>query len=282
MQKELIQSNKKIRRLEDSVQSYARILILAVTGLTFLVMLYAWLPAGDDWPTFFRPAVLLMIQGRSPYEANIGFYNPPWALLPLIPIALLPFQLGRLALFLISLGAFAYGARKLTSNLISILLLLTSAPVGFCLLGGNIDWLLMLAFVTPAPFSLILAAIKPQIGGGIAIYWLIVSWQQGGARRVLQNFMPVGLLLFASFLLYGFYPASYSQLSSVSWNAAPFPYLVPIGILFVGAVIRTRTARPVFLSLFFYPVPLCLLRPLTGSAETSWNGLVTQLGSRPG
>src|SRR5574341_1447026 len=56
---------------------------------------------GSDWFITQRPATLLLLQGRSPYELNQEagywsisyFYNPPWTLIPLIPFALPP-QIG--------------------------------------------------------------------------------------------------------------------------------------------------------------------------------------------
>lgn len=255
MQKQLTRSHPATSWPRFSVSHpFVKIAVLILVVLAVLPMLYTWLPSGDDWPGSFRPAALMLLHGQSPYSAALAFYNPPWGLLPIIPIALLPFQLGRLVLFVGSLAAFAYGARRLTSKPISILLFLTSAPIAFCLMAGNLDGLLMLAFVTPAPFALILAAIKPQVGAGIALYWLIISWQQGGARQVIRNFLPVGLLLIASFVLYGFYPSTFPQLNHASWNAVPFPYLVPIGILFLVALIRRQDKRPVMSSgLFFSP-----------------------------
>lgn len=233
---------------------HIEILVLGLLVVAAIPILYTWLPPGDDWPLAFRSATLILLHGQSPYTAGIGFYNPPWALLPLIPITLLPFQLGRLVLFLVSLAAFAYSAHKLTSHPISIILFITSMPVVFCLLAGNLDWMVMVAFITPAPFALILAAIKPQVGVGIAFYWLLESWRQGGIGLVIKNFTPVGLLLVASFLLYGFYPLSFSELDHAAWNAAPFPYLIPFGIFVLASIVRSQENRYLMATgLFFSP-----------------------------
>ena len=255
MEKQLIQTGRtRTWVLGPAPQRNIKVVILALTILATLPLLYTWLPPGDDWPLAFRSATLILLHGQSPYTAGIGFYNPPWALLPLIPMALLPFQLGRLVLFLVSLAAFAYSAQKLTSHPVSIILFMTSMPIVFCLLAGNLDWLLMLAFITPAPFALILAAMKPQIGLGIALYWLLQSWRQGGIWLVIKNFTPVGFLIVASFLLYGFYPLSFSQLDHAAWNAAPFPYLIPFGIFVLAALVRGQENRTLMTTgLFFSP-----------------------------
>ena len=229
-----------------------RALILVLLALAALALLYYLVPTGDDWAEFFRPSALALLGGETPYGA--GYYNAPWVLLPLIPIAVLPFQLGRTVFFVLSLVGFAYIARKLTSNPVSILLFMTSAPIVFCLNGGNLDWIPMLSFITPAPFSLIFAASKPQVGAGIAIYWLFASWRQGGARSVILNFLPVSLLLVSSFIFYGFWPLRFPSIQGVFWNVSPFPYLIPIGMFFVGWAVAKREPRPAMAAgLFFSP-----------------------------
>jgi len=224
----------------------AKIVILALMILAVLPLLYDTITtnhAWDDWTTIYRPVALNFLHGGSPY-CGTAYYNAPWLLLPLLPFALLPYPLGRFLFFLVSLAGFAYIARRLTSNPLSIVLFLSSVPVFFCLHQGNIDWIPMLAFVTPAPFALIFAAIKPQIGAGIALYWLFDSWRQGGPRLVIRNFLPVSLLLIASFVFYGLWPLSFSSEAVASWNVSLFPYLIPIGILLVFLAIRRRQQQP--------------------------------------
>jgi hypothetical protein len=216
------------------------VLILAMTPMLFgmITVNHDW----DDWTSIYRPVALTFLQGGSPYGGT-GYYNAPWLLLPLLPLAVLPYQLGRFLFFVVSLAGFAYLARRLTSNPLSIVLFISSVPVFFCLHQGNIDWIPMLAFVTPAPFALILAAIKPQIGAGIALYWLFESWRLGGLRLVIRNFLPVSLLLIASFVFYGLWPLSFSSDAVASWNVSLFPYLIPIGILLVFLAVHRRQPR---------------------------------------
>lgn len=220
------------------VSSHLKTLLLPLLILLAFPILYNFVPIGDDWAEFFRPAAISMVHGGSPFLT--GFYNAPWVLVPLIPIALLPFQMGRTIFFILSLAGFAYIARRLTSKPISIMLFMTSAPVVFCLYGGNLDWIPMLSFVTPAPLALILAATKPQIGAGVALYWLFESWHQGGTRTIMRNFLPVTLLLIASFVFYGLWPLRLSLINDVFWNVSAFPYMVPFGILFVGWAVAKR------------------------------------------
>ena len=231
--------------MPSAKSSRAKVLLLILLIAAFLPILFGYITNNhefDDWNHSLRPAALAMLHGHSPYGA--GFYNPPWGLLPFIPFAAMPPSWGRFTLFLVSFCGFAYLARQLSAKPASILLFLTSFPVIACLDSGNIDWLPMLGFVAPAPLALILAVIKPQIGIGIAVYWLFESWRQGGARRIVLNFLPVSLLLGSSFLFYGLWPLAVPDLSAVSWNIALFPYTVPVGIFVLCTAILRREARP--------------------------------------
>ncbi len=169
-----------------------------------------------------------MFHGQSPYP--YGFYNAPWTLLPLMPFAFLPIRIGQICIFVLGLLAFGIIAYKLKARPLVFVLFLTSMPVISCLYNGGIDWLVMLSFVLPAPFSLMLAVTKPQLGVGIIIYWLFESWQVGGYREVIRNFAPVTLMLAVSFWLYGFWFLSYSDRLNTSFNFSIFPYLIPIGL----------------------------------------------------
>lgn len=231
------------------VSANGKILILAVLVTVSLPFIYRWITIShdwDDWNAYFRPATLAMLSGRSPYGS--GFYNAPWSLLPFIPIALLPYPVSRFAFFLLSTAGFAYLIRSLTNNPLSIILFMTSVPVVFCLNDGTLDWITMLGFVAPAPFALILASIKPQIGAGIAVFWLVESWRKGGARLVFWNFLPVILLLTASFIFYGPWILNVSILMDINWNLSIFPYTIPVGLYLLIVSIVRRDPRPAMAS----------------------------------
>jgi hypothetical protein len=218
-------------------------LILILMILVALPSLYYSVSVGQDWYQFYRPATLALIQGQNPYDIR-DFHNAPWALIPFIPFALVPYQLGRVGFFLLSLAGFFYIPYKLGAKPISVILFVTSYPVISCLNGGGIEWLPMLAFVTPAPVSLIFAAIKPQIGIGIGVYWLFESWRSGGVRTVIKNFLPVTLMLGASFFFYGFWVLTFMGKTQNVVNISIFPYLVPIGLYLLWTAIKQRHARP--------------------------------------
>lgn len=245
----------------------SKTLVLIILLLAILPALYYNVSVGQDWYQFYRPATLALLHGQNPYDVP-AFNNAPWALIPFIPFAVLPYQMGRVGFFLLSLAGFFYIPYKLGAKSVSMVLFVTSYPVISCLNGGGIEWLPMLAFVTPAPISLIFAAIKPQVGIGIALYWLFESWRMGGIRTVIKKFLPVTLLLSASFLLYGFWVMTFRGKSQDVANISIFPYLVPVGLYLIWRAIIERRARPAMASgpffapyhtLFSLAVPLVAL-----------------------
>ncbi len=241
--------------------------ILVILVLAILPLLYYSIPISQDWIQFYRPATLAFLRGQNPYSIR-DFHNAPWTLIPFIPFALLPDRLGRMGFFLLGLICFFYIPYKLGAKPVSVILFVTSYPVINCLNGGGIEWLPMLAFITPAPVSLIFAAMKPQVGIGIGLYWLFESWRLGGIRTVVKNFLPVTLLLLASFAIYGFWIMTFIGKSQNVVNMSLFPYSVPVGLYLLWIAITQRRARPAmaaspfvapYHTLFSLAVPLVAL-----------------------
>lgn len=230
---------------------YGKLVMLSILIVAILPLLYLYLPIGLDWHNAYRPATLSMLRGESPYgmsEFGQAFYNAPWALLPFIPFAMMPYQIGRVGVFLMGLAGFTVIAYQLKAQPISLLIFLTSAAVIGCLNNGNLDWLPMLSFILPARWGLIFAAMKPQIGIGVGIYWFFESYREGGIRAVFKTFTPVGILLLLSFWLYGFWFLEFSRLENNLNNMALVPYSIPIGLYLIWASIRKRDMRPAMAS----------------------------------
>jgi hypothetical protein len=198
-----------------------------------------YLPPGVDWHLAFRPAARNLLAGRSPYAVD-GFFNAPWALLPLLPIAVLPENIGRAILFLVSMVVYAFVAYRLGATKLSLLVFLLSPPVIHGLLNANIDWLAMLGFILPPQIGLFFLATKPQIGIGVAAYWLVDIWQQKGFRQVAVVFLPVTIAALVSFGLFGFWPLRFGKEIDLWWNASLWPASIPVGIALLVAAIRKR------------------------------------------
>lgn len=210
-------------------------MIIAV--LTVLIVNY--LPHGVDWRNAFRPATQATLDLKSPYSID-GYYNPPWAIIPLIPLALLPESVGYAFLILLSLAIFSYTAHRLGAKPIVVIAILLSPPVLHSLLNGNIDAFAVLGFVLPPQIGLFFVLIKPQIGIALALYWLIEAWRQGGMRQVIQIFSPITVVMLGSFLLFGLWPLRFIQEIDLWWNASLWPISIPVGLVLVAAAIRYR------------------------------------------
>lgn len=203
------------------------------------------LPAGIDWHSTFRPAAWAVLKGQSPYAADLAwpYIYPPWAVIPLIPFSLLPENLGRGAVFVLGLAAYAYFAYRVGAKPLALGAFLASPPVLHCLLNANIDWMVLLGYVLPPQIGLFFLAIKPQIGIGGALFWLYASWKKGGWRETLRVFLPCAAALGLSFIVYGFWPLQYRQPLGYSWNASLWPLSIPVGLGLMLLSARRREIR---------------------------------------
>lgn len=198
------------------------------------------LPIGLDWIVIL-PAVREFSLGGNPYLIGEGFhkvYEPFWTYLLLTPFSILPFWVGRGLLFAVSLVVFTYTAKRMGATRFQLILFLTSSAVVGCLANGNLDWMVTLGLVLPIRYGLFLVLIKPQVGIGIAIYWMFVCWYVGGWRHIVKEFAPVTVYYLVSFIWYGLWPLEMYGMDSNPDNMSAFPWTVPIGLLLLYISIR--------------------------------------------
>lgn len=207
-----------------------------IAGMTFV------LPQAVDFHNYFRPAALGVWQGRSPYD-NPGFFNAPWAILPILPIALLPETVGRAILAVAAFLTYAYTAYRLGGRPLAVVFFLLSPTVVQDLLNGNLDWLTMLGFVLPRPVGLFFLAVKPQIGAVVGLFWLVEAWREGGWRRVARDFSPFVGALALSFVIFGLWPLRFQANLTMWWNASLWPMSIPVGLALLTAALRKRSQR---------------------------------------
>ncbi len=219
--------------------------------LILVYLLSRWLPAAVDWSDYFRPAARQLLRGASPYDIE-GFPSPPWLLLPVLPLALLPEAIGRALFLLLNLGAFAYTAWRLGASPLTMFFFVLSPPVLHSLLNGNVDGLVILGFVLPPPVGLFFLSIKPQIGLGVALFWLVEAWRAGKVKQVVQTFAPVTAAWLAAFAIFGFWITRWEQEIDLWWNASAWPLSVPVGLALLVAAIRRRQIE------FAMPAGVCL------------------------
>jgi hypothetical protein len=212
-----------------------------VAGLTAACALY--LPQGVDWHEAFRPAALALLSGKSPYSVP-GYLNAPWALLPIIPFAILPEAVGRGAMAVVGLACFAFIGLRLGARPITLGLFLFSPPVLHSTLNSNLDWLALLGVVLPPNVGLLLLACKPQIGIAVILFQLVESGRTGGVRRIAADFWPLASLSLLSLLAYGPWPLRFSNELGLWWNASLWPGSIPFGLAFLAVALSRRKVRP--------------------------------------
>lgn len=210
-----------------------------------LTSLAEWaLDAGPDW-YIYREASLYLIRGQSPYQ-QAAFANPPWALIPALPIAMIFSEESGAAVWLVlSLAAFAFTAHRMGARLPAFGIFLIAPTTVHCLLNGNIDWMPLLGFVLPPQVGLLFVLTKPQFGIGLAIYWTVEAYRKGRIRSVIELIYPSAIAFGLSYAAYGLWQGSYVVVmrNSAEWNASFWPYSIPVGLLLLGIGLRRRQAR---------------------------------------
>lgn len=214
----------KLMKIKKVVEIGATIIL----ALFFLWFEYQYLPIGVDWENTFRPATLQFMSGHSPYTVQL-FFNPPWVLIPFIPLALLPVRISNLILVDIGLLSYLFILYRLKIHTYIAVIFLLFPTTLLVLLSNNIDWMVMLGFVLPPQIGLFLVLVKPQVGIAMAIYWLLVN------PNKLKTFLPITITYLISFAISGFWikkaamiagNAGYHQSVDINF----FPYLVPLGL----------------------------------------------------
>jgi hypothetical protein len=182
-----------------------------------------------------------MLAGQSPYQ-NAWFFGPPWALFPLVPLALLPEPVGRFLLLAMCFSAFAYASLKLGAGRLTLPLFLLSPMVLMSLYVGNLDGLVLLGAVLPPALGLFFLTIKPQVGGVLILFIAADCYRRGGPRYLVRTFAPISLAFLLSFIFYGPWPlrivSAHGPLDPN--NASLVPLSLPFGLALVVAAFRLR------------------------------------------
>jgi hypothetical protein len=199
------------------------------------------LPFGVDWHLHFRPAARAVIEGRSPYSVY-GFYNPPWALLPLLPLALLPEWAGRGCLIVLSIASYFTIAVKSQARPSSLAAFLLAPPILLGIKLGNLDWMPLLGLLMAPRFGIILVIIKPQVGAAVAVYWIINAYRNGGWKALFNLLLPLTLITLSTILIYGFWPVHMLAVRSEmqQYSLSLFPLSIPIGLFLLLAALRKQ------------------------------------------
>jgi hypothetical protein len=231
--------------------------------LTYIV--YTYLPVnldwhaegppsiGVDWKIAYRPAAIEVLHGRTPYTVP-RFVNPPWVLLPLLPIAFLSPPLGSAFMYVLNLFAFLFVMMRLRLNYWLIIPLLALSGMMVNQENGNIEGLLALGFILPPSIGMFFVLAKPQIGIAVALYWTVKAWRLGGPRQTVKILFPVAVGFLLTFLIFPDWLHGAIWHAGASWNASLWPFGIPLGLVLVGLSLWKRQVKlAIAASPFFAP-----------------------------
>jgi hypothetical protein len=208
---------------------------------------------GTDWWRHLRPGALAILEGKSPYSVP-GVFNPPWLFPLILPIALLPEKAGIVIMFVLFSAGSLWAACRLGADWKTLLILTFSPVIWRGALIGNIDWLVGVGFLLPPQIGLFFVLLKPQIGLGVALFWLVEAFRAGGWRKAFQVFAPVVVGFLLSFVIFGFWPLEAASHAPEGMNVSLFPYGLPIGAGLLAYAIRRRSLPPAIIAgMFFSP-----------------------------
>ncbi len=170
------------------------------------------------------PAGQAVLKLQDPYLAAPGFYSPPWMLLLITPLSLLPLQVGYILWTILGMAAYWLAFRRLGMDWLSSFLLLFSPLAVGNLIFGNFDWLILLGSTLPPVLGIWFLALKPQLGIVLAGLWSWLAIKRGW-RALLVFGLPIAVVTLASFVL-GYHLPRADQMS---WSADVWPWGIPIG-----------------------------------------------------
>lgn len=199
---------------------------------------------GVDWRLYFQPAAESMFGGISPY-AVAGFWNPPWMLVPLLPLAKLPLDISVPIMFVLNIMAYSWAALRLGMHKVIVIPFLIFCGALMNSVMGNIDGLLALGFLCPPWLGVVILMIKPQIGFPVILFWIALELTTPGTRnqrvwRVFRLLSPAAFFVIGSWLIYGPWFLNSVDAIGMKWNTAPWPLGIPVGLWLLGAGIYKR------------------------------------------
>jgi len=216
---------------------------------TYIIVTMVPAGLGIDWRLTYRPAALAFLRGQNPFNVEVSpeapFFAAPWGLIPLLPLALLPVEVGRALVMLVGIFAFSIAAHRMGAKPITMAVFLLSPPVVHTILNANIEWMPILGFVMPPSIGLFFVTVKPQTGFAVAIWWLFDAWRKGGLGLVIRTFAPVTIAYLISFAIYGLWPLGMFNAIGygTGFNSSLWPLSIPIGLVLLVTSIKKRDIK---------------------------------------
>lgn len=192
-----------------------------------------------DWYTVYYPAINYPSDPFSVY----GYFNPPWLVWILSPLAMLTAVDSHALWIVIILLLTVRCVYELGGGGLAVFLTIISPGFLITIMNGQIDVLVLLGLLTG---SWLLILIKPQVVGLVIVYDIIVN------QRIDWTAVFIALISLVIFLLFMSWPDRSGLDTGVS--IAPWPYGVPIGfVLFVFSIWKRDKYLAALATFFFAP-----------------------------
>ena len=187
--------------------------------LLFCVVVYNMVPSmGVDFSLLY-PAGEAVWDGENPYIAAPKFYNPPWMLLVLAPLSLLPIYPARWLWMVLGMFGYLLAFQRFSFNKSTIVLLFLSPFIYFDLGIGNCEWMVLLGATIIPAWGAWVVILKPQ-----ASIVLLGLWIKQKDWLVLLPIIVLGALF-----IFGLY--NLPDTKEMSWSADIWPYGIPVGFI---------------------------------------------------
>jgi hypothetical protein len=224
--------------------------IALVSGLFIvLIVLFYFSPlsAGFDWGIIIAGS-RRFVGGEEVYqriEQYYGYYYAPWLTVVLAPLSFLPNNLSAAVMSSITLlGALAL-ANRYKLGLVRTLLLLSSPPIFYCLLLGQIDVFVLLPLFLPKAVWAIAALTKPQtsIGIGLALLKHPKLW----IRTIIVSLiiLAISFLIFDNWIMKILVQQSFEQNTFARHNifSGMWPFQAIVGLALVAIAFERDDER---------------------------------------
>jgi hypothetical protein len=216
-----------------------KILVAALLVALFLLIAFltAGLPTADFYANIY-PAARNALSGHSPYD---GIYiSAPWGIVPMIPFALLPPLPAHGLYFATCLYILVYIAWRLRASPLTIVALILSPTAIGALLVGNLDAVVISGMLFPPILGLLILMIKPQIGTGVALYYVIDFVRKKRWLEGLKAFSPVAAAYSLALIFFPIWYIRAINNPANIWNRSLFPYAIPLGLFLLWLAVRHR------------------------------------------
>jgi len=212
----------------------------------------------SDWFAYFWPQIV------DPWQVHFGIYNLPWLFIVLQPLRILGPLGSVIFVQLVSIIVIFRLGVLLRIPKIRMLFVIFSAPVIWNIFMGQIDGIMMAAYILPQNWAISFALFKPQacLGAG---------WR--ALRKNLSLVILAVLLLMSAWIIWG-WPFSIqefvmgSTISDNPWDWSMWPFgLVLLPIFFIK-----DWRGPLFASPFLLPYSglQSLIGPMLAFATLPW------------